>query len=116
MRILLVDDDWQGTEVRKQLLETCGHQVRTALTGTEALALCTECEFDLAIVDYKLPDVDGLELIRIMRNKCGTLPVILLSGQISLPDIEDGLVRDVLTKGDGALRLLRAVEGIGSPN
>ena len=79
-RILLVDDNAHGLCARKTVLEELGHRITTASSGAEALERFTESKFDLVITDYKMPRMDGLELISRLRKQTPALPVILISG------------------------------------
>ncbi len=79
-RILLVDDNKLGLIARKAVLEDAGHRITTAQEGQEALERFTREKFDLLITDYKMPRMNGLELIRRVRERAGTLPIIMISG------------------------------------
>ena len=79
-RILLVDDNRLGRIARQAVLEESGHRITTAADGTEALEQFCQGKFDLLITDYRMPRMNGLELIRQVRELDSTLPVILISG------------------------------------
>jgi CheY-like chemotaxis protein len=79
LKILLVDDVPQGTVARKSVLSSLGHQVETAESGHEALVLLASHPFDLMITDYKMPTMDGLELIRCVRETYPSIRIVLLS-------------------------------------
>ncbi len=79
-RILLVDDNRLGLIARKAVLEDAGHRITTALEGQEAFEHFAREEFQLVITDYKMPRMNGLELIRRIRERCETVPIILISG------------------------------------
>jgi CheY-like chemotaxis protein len=79
-RVLLVDDNRDGLVARKSLLEDQGFVITTATNGEEGFeALCKE-EFDLMVTDFKMPKMNGIELIRRARAAHPKLPIILLSG------------------------------------
>lgn len=78
--ILLVDDNKLGLSARKSVLEELGHRIATAANGVEALELFARQTFDLVVTDYKMPRMDGLELIAGLRKMSPELPVILISG------------------------------------
>jgi len=78
--ILLVDDNKLGLSARKCVLEELGHRISTAANGADALELFANFKFDLVVTDYKMPRMDGLELIRALRKTSPGLPVILISG------------------------------------
>jgi CheY-like chemotaxis protein len=79
-RILLVDDNANGLAARKSVLQELGHSVFTATSGADALDQFTAEPFDLVVTDYKMPRMDGLELISRLRAQVPTLPIVLLSG------------------------------------
>jgi CheY-like chemotaxis protein len=79
-RILLVDDNANGLCARKQVLEELGHRIATATSGADALEQFAHHKFDLVVTDYKMPRMDGLELIARLRKQAPDLPVVLISG------------------------------------
>jgi CheY-like chemotaxis protein len=79
-KILLVDDHKDGLAARCSVLEELGHSVSTAQSGAAALELAAAQSFDLLITDWKMPRMDGVELIRQMRERGFAGPAILLSG------------------------------------
>jgi CheY-like chemotaxis protein len=78
--ILLVDDNKMGLAARRVVLEELGHTVYTAANGLDALAAVETQVFDLVITDWKMPKLDGIELIRRLRENEFSAPIILLSG------------------------------------
>ncbi len=79
-RILLVDDNKLGLIARKAVLEEQGHRITIAKEGAEALEQFARAKFDLLITDYKMPRMNGLDLIRKVRELNSNLPIILISG------------------------------------
>jgi CheY-like chemotaxis protein len=78
--ILLVDDNKLGLSARKCVLEELGHRITTAANGVDALEQFGASRFDLVVTDYKMPRMNGLELIVGLRRISPDLPVILISG------------------------------------
>lgn len=78
--ILLVDDNPDGLLIRRTLLEEQGYTVKIALNGEEALQLFLAAEFDLIVTDYRMPGMNGGELIRRLRETRADVLVVLLSG------------------------------------
>jgi CheY-like chemotaxis protein len=78
--ILLVDDNSNGLKARKSVLEEHGHTVVTSCGGEDALERFQREKFDLVVTDYKMPGMNGIELISRVREVRPELPVILLSG------------------------------------
>jgi CheY-like chemotaxis protein len=79
-RILLVDDNSLGLAARRSVLEELGHQVCTSSTAAEALELCGKRGFDVVVTDYKMPKMNGVELIARLRKLHPATSVILISG------------------------------------
>ena len=65
---------------RTAVLRSLGYQVSTAASGEEALALSAAQPFDLVVTDFRMPQMDGVQLIALLREKGFAKPVILLSG------------------------------------
>ncbi len=76
-KILVVDDEANIRELYKEELEELGHTVTTVADGIEALALLNSVKFDLVTLDMRMPDMDGIETLRKMKEKDSTLPVII---------------------------------------
>ena len=89
-RILLVDDDPDILRILKDNLELDGYQVSAASTGREALQLFAREVPDLIILDLSLPDVDGIQVCRSVREKSAT-PIIMLTARDRVPDKVLGL-------------------------
>jgi two-component system response regulator HydG len=83
-RILVVDDSAQNLSLIELYLRGTEFDVVTASTGHQALELCREQSFDLILLDVVMPDLDGLEACRRLKNDPRTafVPVIFLTGRI----------------------------------
>jgi CheY-like chemotaxis protein len=79
-KILLVDDNQDGLLVRKSLLEELGYGVQIAHTGEEGLKLFESNHYAVVITDYRMPGMNGAELIAQIRKVNANARVILLSG------------------------------------
>lgn len=77
-KILVVDDEAQIARVLKTTLSARGYTIRTAVDGDDALLVMKSWAPDLVITDLRMPNVDGVELCRIIR-KNSTVPIIVLS-------------------------------------
>lgn len=99
--ILLVDDDAAVRNALKFSLEMEGFSVRLYPTPEDLLAETNLPAVGCLVIDYRMPDIDGLELVERLRNRGVALPVLLISGRVtrSLRDRASGLgIRDVLEK------------------
>ena len=98
MHVLLVEDNLVNQRLASRLLEKKGHTVRTASTGNEGLDALERERFDLAIMDVQMPDIDGLTVTRIIRereargafpsNPNGRLPIIAMTAHAMVGDRE----------------------------
>ena len=78
--ILLVDDNRNGLIARRTVLRELHYDVTTATDGEEALELFSKQHFDLVITDHRMPRMSGVDLIRKLKQKRPSVPVVLLSG------------------------------------
>jgi CheY-like chemotaxis protein len=78
--ILLVDDNRDGVDARRSVLQELGYTVVSAHCGLEALKTAAEQDFDLIITDFKMEPMNGLELISKLRERKFQNPIILLTG------------------------------------
>src|SRR5512146_1913916 len=91
MRLLVVEDENRMARVIKRALEEEGHAVDIAHNGTDGLWLATENDYGAAVLDVMLPDLDGFELCRRLRQKEVWIPVIMLTARDSVADRVRGL-------------------------
>lgn len=89
-RILVVDDEKAITDLVGIYLKNEGYEVTLCYTGADAAHAIMSTEFDLAVLDIMLPDIDGFELLRAIRRD-HTYPVIMLTARDSQSDKIDGL-------------------------
>ena|ERR1017187_8574190 len=78
--ILCIDDNTHGLSARRVLLEGMGHKVTVARSGREGLEAFRNGKVDIVIVDYRMPQMNGGEVVREIKQENPKLPVILLSG------------------------------------
>jgi len=78
-RILVLDDEENIRFFFTEALRKEGYEVRTVGNGERALALFQEEDFDVAVVDLKLPDADGMEIMRRFREVRPEVPVIIIT-------------------------------------
>lgn len=88
--ILLVEDDVSISEMVEKYLITEGFSVTSASNGVEALNKCMSTSFDLMILDIMMPKLDGLEVLKLIREK-SALPILIMSAKDSDVDKAIGL-------------------------
>ena len=84
--VLCIDDDRPGLHARKAILKAAGYNVLTASSGMLGLRLLSRYCVHLVILDYCMPEMDGGAVAREIRRRHPHLPIIMLSGQIEVPD------------------------------
>ena len=89
--IHIIDDDEQLCASLTSILSTRGYSVSQSLTGMESLSFIEKESVDIIILDIKLPDVDGLELLRRFKKMGIESGILMLSGQATLEDAVESL-------------------------
>jgi DNA-binding NtrC family response regulator len=79
-QILLMEDEVNVAKGLKLVLSEAGFEVDWAETGTRALELCRRKSYDLMLADLLLPDIDGLEVIKEVRQQRPRIGVIVITG------------------------------------
>lgn len=79
-RILLIDDDLELSELLGDYLKPLGYEVQAAHTGPEGVRRATEEQWHAVILDVMLPGMDGFEVLKAIRAKCG-VPVLMLTSR-----------------------------------
>jgi len=78
-RVLVVDDDEEMRSLLRRSLEFDGHHVTERDRGTDVLETLREAAFDLIILDNKMPGLNGLDLLPILRREFPQVPVVLVT-------------------------------------
>lgn len=91
MNILLIEDEKKVAQALSQGLQFEGYQVKIACSGEEGYFLLASENFDLVILDLRLPGRDGLEVLQTLRKSHRHLPVIILTARDTLEDKIRGL-------------------------
>ena len=115
MKILVVEDEKKVSSFIKRGLEEEKYEVDTALDGEEGLRSAIENSYDLIVLDWMLPKKDGLTLVKELREKKTSTPVLMLTAKDSLEDIIAGLDSgsdDYLTKPFAFAELLARVRAL----
>ncbi|MEJ2724814.1 MAG: response regulator [Deltaproteobacteria bacterium] len=84
IRLLIVDDDEKFLNTIAERLGLKDFDVTTASEGTQAIKAAKKAKFDLAILDLKMPGMDGMELLRLLKQKHRFLEIIILTGYASI--------------------------------
>lgn len=113
--LLIVDDNPLLVNVLVEILEGCGHSVRSASDGFTALALIRQRLPDVLVSDLNMPRMSGYELLSIVRRRFPSIAVIAMSGAYSAVAVPHGVAADAFyAKGQasvaGLLQILRSVE------
>ena len=90
LQVLVVEDNELNMKLFREVLESSGHRMLEAETGRRAVALTTEHRPDLVLMDIQLPDIDGVEALRILRadERTASVPVLALTAQAMEGDRE----------------------------
>jgi DNA-binding NtrC family response regulator len=91
LRILCIDDEPAIRLSIQVYLEDHGHTVTTALNGLEGLKAIESQEFDCILLDLAMPGISGLEVLNKVKEMRPNLPVIVVSGTGSIPDVINAL-------------------------
>ncbi len=101
IKILLVDDEKGFVDVISKRMSKRNIEVTRAYSGTEALQALRKKDFDVTVLDLKMEDMDGIEILKIFKKMVPDLPVIMLTGHGSEEAARDGIqfgAFDYLTK------------------
>lgn len=101
LRILAVDDEQMLTDLLAMALRMEGWEVRTASSGLEALQVAREFEPDALVLDIMMPDLDGMSVLRRLRESGNLVPVLFLTAKDAVGDRIAGLTAggdDYVTK------------------
>ena len=91
MRLLVVEDDMGLRDVLRRALSLAGYEIRLSGDGAEALAQVARSVPDAVVLDVGLPDIDGLEVCRMLRREGNRVPVLMLTARDAVSDRIDGL-------------------------
>ncbi|MGB8534876.1 MAG: response regulator [Acidobacteriaceae bacterium] len=115
-RILCVDDEIEGTRLRGEILVEQGYSISICHSPLAALRYDLSL-FDLAIVDFQMPELNGLELLLRMRALGARFPVVLLTGSLDALSHEDRILfARWIDKGRSIQQLLDTIAEFLDPN
>jgi len=113
MRLMLVDDEKRFLSTTQKLLERKGYDVTTAASGLEALEHLRQKDVDVVILDVKMPGMDGLETLKVIKTEYPLIEVIMLTGHATVESAVDGLkcgATDYLMKPTALEELIQKAE------
>lgn len=113
MRCLVIEDDAQLRAYIEKGLREAGHTVDTADNGRDGLFLATTESYDAMVIDWMLPEVDGMKVLHALRAGDSTTPVLMLSARSQVDDRVRGLrsgASDYLVKPFAFEELLARLE------
>jgi DNA-binding NtrC family response regulator len=84
VRILIVDDDESIRKTMKAILEDEGYKVDLAASGKEAVQKTNNAAYNLALLDIRLPDMEGIELLKLMKDSMPRTRKIMVTGYPSM--------------------------------
>ncbi len=114
-KILLIEDDADLTEVLRFTLSNKGHSVQALSGGKDALPMLRVYKYDLIILDWMMPDVSGVDVLKGFRESGGKTPVLMLTAKTTIDDKEKALdlgADDYLTKPFHSRELLARVRAL----
>ncbi len=101
IRLLLIDDEVGYVNVLSNRLSKRNFLVGKASSGSEAFQILRRKDFDVAVLDLKMEDMDGIEILKILKKMAPELAVIMLTGHGSAEAAHEGIKQgayDYLTK------------------
>lgn len=113
IRILLIDDETVFVDSLTKVLTRRGMTVQSAPDGYKALELLTNEQFDVLVLDLRMPGMDGLATLKAIRERDAVTPVLILTGHINLNDVSEALregAADLLLKPCPVVDLVSCIE------
>jgi DNA-binding NtrC family response regulator len=113
IRLLLIDDEVGYVNVLSNRLSKRNFQVGKASSGSEAFQVLRQQDFDVAVLDLKMEDMDGIEVLKILKKMAPELVVIMLTGHGSAEAAHEGIKQgayDYLTKPCELNELIKKIQ------
>ncbi len=114
-QILVCDDDKHTRMLLRTILENAGYTVTIAANGIEALEVLEKEHIDLIVLDIMMPKMDGYEFTKLVRENNSTLPILMVTAKIMLPDEKKGYMvgtDDYITKPIDEEKLLLHIKAL----
>lgn len=117
-KVLLVDDERGFVDVISKRMSKRNIEVTKAYSGKDALQALRKTDFDAVVLDLKMEDMDGIEVLKIFKKIVPDLPIIMLTGHGSEEAARDGIrlgASDYLTKPCDLEDLIEKIQKVISP-
>lgn len=111
-RVLLVDDNRSGMMARRSVLDELGYATDGTTDPRKALDMFRKEPYDLVVTDYKMPELDGIELITKLRAEKPGIPVVMISGfvdALGLTEKNTGANAVIMKSSNEVQHLVRSV-------
>ena len=110
--LLCVDDNQSSLKICKMVLEDFGYKILTCSSAREGLEVFASNAIDAVILDYQMPEMNGELIAAEMKRTNPRIPILMLSGWVSLPESALQLVDEFVAKGDPVEFMLLAVQQV----
>ena len=91
VRLLVVEDTPKMAALLQRAFREDGYAVDVQASGSDAVWMASECDFDAVILDIGLPDIDGFDVCRQLRERARWMPILMLTAREAVPDRVHGL-------------------------
>jgi DNA-binding response OmpR family regulator len=115
LRVLAIDDDENVLKAHRRVLRAAGFTVDVAHSGEEALRLLDAQAYAVVLLDLRMPEMDGITLLRLLREREDVVPVVLVTGSLTADSAALAInlgVSHCLTKPLNARELTAGVTGV----
>ena len=92
-KVIIVEDDVEVLESLSEILTSEGYEVETARSGEEGIKKCRTEQFSLALLDIKLPDMEGTQVLEVLHREFPSMVKIMITGHPSLENAVASLKR-----------------------
>jgi CheY-like chemotaxis protein len=110
--ILCIDDEPSVLITRKLVLQSAGYEVVTAASGAEGLRVFSLRRPDAVVLDFFMPEMNGAKVAGVMKSVDPSVPIVMLSGSLEVPEEAQGVIDDFLTKGASPPVLLHKLRSL----
>ena len=114
--ILCIDDDDGMLRYQKALFERRGYKVFTAASARQGLRIAAVCEVAAVIVDYHMPEMNGLEFATEIKRLKPQMPIVMVSSDDAIPEPASNVVDAFVSKNEAPRRLLPVITRICGEN